>query len=160
MELTGISARIMEQPSATVREARSKEPVSGGTSTAAEKEQKAAPVYDEYVPEDKSVKRSAGLYQLTHEEDGSPRIAFTPPEDADAPEKSAPDREAETTTINTDKVDREIENLKKKQQQLKEQLNTADPRKAEELDRQLAQVEQELRQKDNDAYRRRNAMVS
>ena len=160
MDLTGVSARIMEQPLPAVREAKSREPVSGGTPTAAEGERKAAPVCDEYVPEDKSVKRSAGLYRMTHDGDGSPRIAFTPPEDAGAPEKSASGREAETTTVNTDKVDREIEALKEEQRQLKRQLSAADPREAEALNRQLAQVERELRQKDNDAYRRQNAVVS
>ena len=61
---------------------------------------------------------------------------------------------------NSDKVDREIEKLKKKQQELAQQLNTeTDEAKIKELERQLSQVEQELRQKDNDAYRRQHTKV-
>ena len=57
-------------------------------------------------------------------------------------------------------MDREIEKLKKKQQELEQRLNTeTDEAKIKELERQLAQVERELKQKDNDTYRRQHTAV-
>lgn len=91
------------------------------------------PVMDEYIPEEK-------------------------PEPADT---SKEDKKAETCTGNTDKVDREIEKLKKKQAELEQQLNAeTDERKIKQLESQLAQVERELRQKDNDTYRRQHTRFS
>ncbi len=61
----------------------------------------------------------------------------------------------------TDKVDREIEQLRKKQQQLQQKLNqTDDPQQREALQKQLDAVARELQQKDNDAYRRQHAEFS
>ncbi len=55
-------------------------------------------------------------------------------------------------------MDREIEKLKKKQQELKQQLGTENNEaRIKELERQLAQTEQELGEKDNDTYRKQNA---
>ena len=149
MELTNIALRSTAQPVQAAREVRSSAPVSGAVPAAGEKEQNAAPQYDTYVPEDKSVKQSAGIYRLSHDEDGAPKIEFDPPE------------AAEETTTNTDAVDQEIQALKKKREQLEQQLNAAsDPAEARKLEQQLAQTESELRQKDNDAYRRQNAVIS
>jgi len=162
-----------------------------GTVPETEKEEKSAPaarapVFDEYVPEDPTVKRSAGIYQIIHEDDGTPSVRFDAPDgevpektspDGKAPAKAAPDKEgpekaspdkkapeskAETTTCNTDDVDRELERLREKRETLERQLRQAsgDPGKAEELERQLSQVERELSQKDNDAYRRQHAKFS
>lgn len=64
------------------------------------------------------------------------------------------------TTTNTDDVDREIEKLKEKKKQLEQELKTADESKQEDLKAQLQQLEMELLQKDNDTYRRNNAVVS
>ena len=91
--------------------------------------------------------------------------------DADAPEAAEPrqgsgargpekgDGEKEERCVgNTDKVDREIEQLKKKRQELEQKLNTeTDEGRVKDLERQLAQVERELRQKDNDTYRKRHS---
>ena len=55
-------------------------------------------------------------------------------------------------------MDREIEKLKKQQQELKQRLNSeTDEAKIKDLEHQLAQVEQELKQKDSDTYRKQNA---
>lgn len=95
-----------------------------------------APVYDRYEPE-------AG---------GEPEAAPSP---------ASPAREeAERCTTDTGAVDREIEALKRERERLEQQLSAAGPREAERLARQLAQVQRELRQKDNDGYRRRRAVVS
>ncbi len=135
------------------------------------------PVMDEYIPEEPQ--EPSGRYWMGKDEDGQPKIYFDDPERAadapkqpeDAPEAEEPDSadqgakgpegkkdKGETWECNTDKVDREIEKLKKKQQELEQRLNSeTDEAKIKELEHQLAQVEQELKQKDNDTYRRQNA---
>lgn len=63
------------------------------------------------------------------------------------------------TKASTDKVDAEIEQLKNRRAQLLKKLSTAQEPN-ENLQRQLAQLEDELRQKDNDAYRKLHAKFS
>lgn len=65
---------------------------------------------------------------------------------------------AENCTCNTDQVDREIEKLKRKKEELEQQIHceTGDA-KRRELEKKLAQVESELSRKDNDTYRRQHA---
>lgn len=70
------------------------------------------------------------------------------------------DEDSQTTTMDTDIVDSEIEKLKNKKAQLEHQLYSADALKKKELEQQLRQVDAELAQKNNDAYRRHNAVVS
>lgn len=66
-----------------------------------------------------------------------------------APEKSA---------MNTDEADREIERLKEEKRRLEQQLAiSADETKRDELEKKIAEIERELRQKDTDAYRRGHA---
>ena len=136
------------------------------------------PVMDEYVPEEPQ--EPSGRYWMGKDEDGQPKIYFDDPERAadaprqpeDAPEEPDPEGQGakgpegkkdkgETWECNTDKVDREIEKLKKKQQELEQRLNSeTDEAKIKDLERQLAQVEQELKQKDNDTYRRQHAVYT
>ena len=100
------------------------------------------PRMDEYIPEEKQ--ESADRYQ--------------PEKKAEGPEKNTPEKKPEKCTVNTDKVDREIARLKKKEQKLKQQLNSeTDENKIKKLEQELTQTEQELRQKDNDAYRRQHS---
>lgn len=76
------------------------------------------------------------------------------------PEKADGDKEGdETCTCNTDKVDAEIKKLKNKAAGLEQQIAQAkdDPAKQQKLEKQLQQVESEIRMKDNDAYRRQHA---
>ncbi|MCI9122082.1 MAG: hypothetical protein HFG00_11260 [Oscillibacter sp.] len=145
------------------------------------------PVMDEYIPEEPQ--EPSGRYWMGKDEDGQPKIYFDDPERAaeepkqpeDAPDAGKPDADApeepdpagqgakgpegkedkdETWECNTDQVDREIEKLKKKQQELEQRLHTeTDEAKIQDLEQQLSQVEQELRQKDNDMYRRQHASV-
>ena len=108
------------------------------------------PVMDEYVPEEKP--EPSGRYRLGKDEDGKPKIDF------DGPEKSGSDKDGQSCTCNTDKVDREIEKLKKQKQELEQQINReTDESKTEDLKAKLAQIEKELSQKDNDTYRRQHA---
>ncbi len=135
--------------------------------------QSGLPEYDEYTPDEKH--EPIGLYKLTRDDEGNPIIEFDDPMKADnvspqkakepskvsPPSKGEPSRKAETCTTNTDKVDREIEKLKEEHDRLEQQTRTTkDPDKTEDLKRQLALLENELRQKDNDAYRRQNAVIS
>ncbi len=67
---------------------------------------------------------------------------------------------SETTTTNTDMVDRELEKLKEKKTKLEQELLTADETKRQELQMQLDQVNMELTLKNNDAYRRQHSVIS
>lgn len=94
------------------------------------------PRMDEYIPEETRERPSA----------------------AQRPERSTSGSRAESCTVNTDQVDREIEKLKRMKTELEQQINAeTDTAKRETLEKKLAQVELELRQKDNDAYRRQHA---
>ena len=137
------------------------------------------PVMDEYVPEEPQ--EPSGRYWMGRDEDGQPKIYFDDPERAanapkqpeDTPEAEEPDPAGqgakgpegekdkdEVWEGNSDKVDREIEKLKKKQQELEQRLGTeTDEAKIKDLERQLAQVDRELKQKDNDTYRRQHTTV-
>lgn len=109
------------------------------------------PVMDEYAPE--KPEEPSGRYWMGRDQDGRPRIYFDGPE-----RKKGKD---EVWECNTDKVDREIERLKKKRQELEQQLGTeTNEAKVKDLERQLAQVERELKQKDNDTYRKQHSTVT
>ena len=133
------------------------------------------PVMDEYVPEEKP--EPSGRYWLGKDEDGKPKIYFDDPKRAEdtpdvsdssgrdksakGPERSGSDKEGQSCTCNTDKVDREIEKLKKQKQELAQQITReTDESKIEDLKAKLAQVERELSQKDNDTYRRQHAVYT
>ena len=140
----------------------------------------AAPSRDQYVKGEKPA--SAGVYQMSRDENGNPRINFDDPEktapaadqppvaadqgedpSSDSPEKAdGEDKKSESCTANTDRVDAEIKRLKEKQEKLEQQLAKAgqDPTKQEKLRQQLDQVERELQMKDNDSYRRQNTTFS
>ena len=141
------------------------------------------PVTDEYVRSEP--REPSGRYWVGKGGDGQPKIYFDDPERAavtpkqpeGAPEAEEPnpagqgvkgpenpERKKDKDEVwegNTDKVDREIERLKKKRQELEHRLNTeTDEAKIKDLERQLSQVERELRQKDNDTYRRQHTQVT
>ena len=110
---------------------------------------KPVPVMDKYVPGEE--REPSGLYWVGKDENGSPKVFFDDPEA----------RPAETCTANTDKVDRELERLRSRQEALAQKLGAEpDPARARALEQKLAQVEAELSQKDNDSYRRQNTVFS
>ena len=137
------------------------------------------PVMDEYVPEEPQ--EPSGRYWMGKDEEGQPKIFFDdrsrtadlPKQPEGSPEAEEPDLadqgakgpegnedKEEVWEGNSGKVDREIEKLKKKQQELEQRLNTeTDEAKIKDLERQLAQVDRELKQKDNDTYRRQHTTV-
>lgn len=144
------------------------------------------PVMDEYVPEEPReptgrywMGRDGDGRPTIYFDD--PECAANAPEgpknaagaerpDTDAPEAAEPEKADKHAggpekggkkegrcVADTGKVDREIERLKKRRRELEQRLNAeTDETKIRELERQLTQVEQELREKDNDAYRKRH----
>lgn len=114
---------------------------------------------DEYVPSEEDV--PIGLYSLSEDGDGGMAVEYDMAEKSD---KKAEDGEksqkSESCTCNTDRVDREIEKLREKQEQLEEKLRNAEGERAEQIKKQLESVSAELALKDNDTYRRQNAVFS
>lgn len=132
-------------------------------------------IQDEYISSEKSTEKPSGLYRLGQDENGNPKIFFDDPKKINSAEKTeqknsvAPkankensNNSVEKCTGDTNKVDREIEKLKEKKNQLEQQIQSADgdPKKVQGLERRLAQVENELSQKDNETYRRQNTVFS
>ncbi len=107
---------------------------------------------DEYVPSEE--KEPIGLYSVSPAEDGDPRVSLDY-------EKSRPDDpQGDTITANTDKVDSKIKALRDKEQALRQRLRSADEKTAENIARELEKITAELAQKDNDEYRRQNAVFT
>ena len=137
------------------------------------------PETDRYTPEEKDA--SIGLYRIDSDENGKRRISFESPKtvannkaapdnpsapaekspNPDAPKRKDEDNKAESCTANTDKVDREIKQLRQKENELEARLRTEkDASRAEALEQELAKVERELNLKDNDRYRRQHTVFS
>ena len=121
---------------------------------------------DEYISSEKSSSKPSGLYRLGQDENGNQKVMYDDPKRAakakDVQPKEEPAKQAEKCTTNTDNVDREIEKLKEEKKQLEQQIKAAagDKEKAKVLEKKLAQIEGQLSQKDNDTYRRQNAVIS
>ncbi|MDD2971715.1 MAG: hypothetical protein PHE02_06250 [Lachnospiraceae bacterium] len=116
---------------------------------------------DAYISSEKSGSKPTGLYHLGQDENGNPKVLYDDPKKAEKV-KAAPEKKAEECTTNTDGVDREIEKLKEEKKQLQQQIRSAaeDEEKVKDLKNKLSQIEGEISQKDNDAYRRQNAIIS
>ena len=111
--------------------------------------------------------QSAGVYQVTHDENGQKIIQVDKScETAQGQPKANPQDEREKpnivkTTVNTDKVDKEIEKLKQTQTQLEQKVAAAkEPEEKEKLETQLVQVNAELKAKDNDTYRQQHMEIT
>lgn len=104
--------------------------------------------HDEYISSEKAGEKPNGLYRVGQDENGKKKVYFNDPKKTE-----------EKCVGNTDKVDREIRELKERKKQLEQQLKTVsgDEKKTKELESKLAQVERELDQKDNDTYRRQHS---
>ena len=102
---------------------------------------------DEYVPGD----------DRTLETDKTPEKS----KGSDKASKQAEGKKPQMCKASTDKVDREIEKLKKRKKELEGQLRTEqDETRRQSLESELAQVERELSQKDNDSYRRQHTVFT
>lgn len=121
---------------------------------------------DEYISSEKSGSKPSGLYRLGQDENGNPKVMYDDPKRVakakDVQPKEEPAKKAEKCTTNTDNVDREIEKLKEDKKQLEQQIKAAagDKEKVKVLEKKLVQIEGQLSQKDNDTYRRKNAVIS
>ena len=121
---------------------------------------------DEYISSEKSGSKPSGLYRLGQDENGNPKVMYDDPKRVakakDVQPKEEPAKKAEKCTTNTDNVDRKIEKLKEEKKQLEQQIKAAagDKEKVKVLEKKLAQIEGQLSQKDNDTYRRQNAVIS
>ncbi|MCI8654132.1 MAG: hypothetical protein HFF11_10665 [Angelakisella sp.] len=127
---------------------------------------------DRYAPKERE--DSAGLYRMTKDEEGNPVLRFDDPQaaqkketaqekeaEAEAEEKKAREKEAKTATINTDRVDREIERLKEQIEELERQLNYGGSLvDTEKTEQELTLAKIALRLKDNDTYRRAHAQIT
>lgn len=133
--------------------------------------------FDTY--ETQTPQESAGVYKVAHDENGQqiiqveenqgnvkPQSAVSPQSAAEPQSEAEPRNETEKPTIektvgNTDKVDREIKKLKQKKAELQQKIaTTEDQKQRESLEKQLAQVEDELKLKDNDTYRRQHMEIT
>ena len=113
---------------------------------------------DEYISSEKSGNKPSGLYRMGQDENGNPKVLYDEPKKV---QKKSATGKAEECTTNTDAVDREIEKLKEEKRQIEQQIQAeTDDEKVKELEKKLAQVEAELNEKNNDTYRRQNAVVS
>ena len=131
-------------------------------------EENAVSKRDEYIPSEKD--EPIGLYSMEQDENGGHGIRFDDPNKSDKSDKSdkadkadEPKKEkseSEECTCNTDKVDRELKRLREKAERLEQQLRSASEEEAAKLQKQLAEVQSELAQKDNDSYRRSQAEFS
>lgn len=104
-------------------------------------------------------RRASGAAEGTEE-----RRASSSSEGAEERRASASPEKSERTeecTTNTDKVDREIRELREKKKELEQKLARSDgPEDKKRLETQLQQTERELQMKDNDSYRRSHAQYS
>lgn len=110
---------------------------------------------DEYISSEEGPQESGGIYQVMEDGSGNRKIMFDDPE-------AGEEEKVKECTMNTDKVDREIEKLKEEKRQLEQEIRAAsgDEEKVKKLKQKLAAIESELSQKDNDTYRRQHAEVS
>lgn len=126
----------------------------------------AAPRFDRYEHDENAAAPSAGLYRVEADELGNASVVFEPPTDPDADTAPSsggkPEDETAQTTVNTDQVDQEIERLKEERAGLQQELQGAagDESKEAQLKQQLAQLDAELKMKDNDTYRKQHASVT
>ncbi len=101
---------------------------------------------------------TAGLYAVEKGADGARAVRFdgTPEDTKAADDPSKPEEEEPTvvvTTMDLSEVERDIKQLRQRQQQLEQTLGTAPEEQQEALQRELQRVTQELARKDTDAYR-------
>lgn len=174
--ISAISPALPQQAAQGVRT----QEASRANGNAGEARERTAPAHpmDEYVRGE--TPEPSGRYWPARDADGRPAACFDSPERADAAPaaeqeraSSDPDKPDETAgpakqeepeggtkrcAVSTDRVDREIEALKKQKAELEKQLRAAsDDAEAKALQTRLDRIERELTQKDNDAYRREHA---
>ncbi len=136
----------------SVRQVESLKPTEIAPKTEKKEMEKIPENRDEYVPGEE--KEPIGLYRVLPDEEGNPRVAL------DGEKPKSDDSESNTTTANTDEVDREIKALRDKAQALRQKLRSADESTAADIGRELEKVTAELARKDSDEYRRQNTVFT
>ncbi|HEX3027419.1 MAG TPA: hypothetical protein VHR42_09405 [Clostridia bacterium] len=150
---------------------------------------KVEPSVDQFIRSDGSETNPAGTYSLkkdghgnskivydkhatgsdalneTSDKKGNPLVSPKKPDDNPnkAPENSPSNKSGGLEcTVNTDKVDAEIKNLKKEKQRIEQEIKQAggDENKKSELEQRLKEIDAELQTKDTDAYRKQSATVT
>lgn len=144
--------------------------VTGGEEQTKQEKQNINQNQDTYLPEEPT--ESIGRYWLGKDENGNPKVYSDEPKQVqdtantedeqkqsiEDVKKQSKDNPITKCTVNTDKVDQEIQKLKEKKAELEQKLRIeSEDGKKQKLERELSQVEQELRRKDNDAYKRQHA---
>lgn len=74
----------------------------------------------------------------------------------------SPNNQSENCTISTDKADQEIKTLKQQKKQFEQQIKSAtqNGEETKDIEKKFFNIENELKQKDNDTYRQQNASIS
>lgn len=181
-----ISGRYSQYQMKYAERLKAEQAKAGGTEKGQQNEKasdKVPVLHDEYLSSEKSDAKPSGLYRLEQDENGRKKVIFDNPkksgnaakkeqpglnpdrsekdEDSGQPKvkPADPEKTANKCTANTDKVDREIKELKEKKKTLEQQIKSAsgNEKEVKELENKLAQIESELSQKDNDTYRRQHS---
>ncbi len=149
------------------------------------------PDYDEYIPENKpnfdekavtgsSTKDKPSMHcncsennepleemTVENENDEFPEERAVENENDESPEERTVENEdsnkdgVKKCIANTNRVDKEIQKLKEKKKQIKNELHSNIPiERRKELEQRLRRITQELQQKDNDFYRQQHANFS
>ncbi len=108
-------------------------------------------------PENQENRETAGIHPLRPDRDEYIPEAKRAQDKPQEPDRKAAGGNVKKCRVSTEKVDREIEKLKKEKEELERKLSLeTDEEKTARLEKRLAQVESELRRKDTDAYRRQH----
>lgn len=123
--------------------------------------------YDEYIhSEEPDIANDTGIYSPAKDENGESIIKFTNPDEQDDKKvsdsqgnPSDDEKNAVKCTVNTDSIEAEIKELKEERKEIQKQINQAadDPDKKAELEKQLSDIEAEIKEKDNDTYKKQHA---
>ncbi len=117
---------------------------------------------DVYTSSIDEKKEPSGLYRVVNDANGNKKIEYDKIEKTDKADKQAKTEKEKLYYVNTDKVDREIEKLKKQEKDIAQQLaqllsSGADSYEVEKLKEKMERIENELSMKDTESYRKANA---
>ncbi|EOS40228.1 hypothetical protein EBB54_12560 [Schaedlerella arabinosiphila] len=107
------------------------------------------PAFDQYTPEKPDGQKSYGHYKMVADEYGNPKAQFFEPSknlEEKENDTSMTDVSGKSDTEKSSEGSQKLQKLKKKRQELKQQiLSEADPKKAEQLKKKLALIERKIK---------------
>lgn len=107
------------------------------------------PTFDQYIPEKSGGQKSYGHYKMVADENGNPKVQFFEPSKNLEEKENGTSKADVSGKSNAEKSsdgDQKLQKLKKKRQELKQQiLSEADPKKAEQLKKKLALIERKIK---------------